>query len=76
MRLARTQSKISTILTRTSNLTIDEAARMAMVGNDLQREWEYLQDLVRTAILNDLDPENSNGDAFRAIQRERVFDAR
>lgn len=47
-----------------------------MVGNDLQREWEYLQDLVRTAILNDLDPENSNGDAFRAIQRERVFDAR
>jgi hypothetical protein len=73
VKLAKTQAKIQAILTTPTDLVLDDKTKMDRVPWALQRELEQLQDHVRTVIMNDLDPQNLNGDAHRQWQRDRVF---
>jgi hypothetical protein len=53
---------------------IDEQTLLASIPEAMQREYDRCGELINTVILNDLDPENLNGDAHRMAQRERVFE--
>jgi hypothetical protein len=44
-----------------------------MVPPQWQAEYQRVQELASTIMLNDLDPQNANGDAYRQAARERVF---
>ena len=71
MKLAKVQSKIAVILTQPSPLELDDKAKMDRVPEHLRLEFEKLQEQVKTVILNDLDPQNANSDAYRQAQAMR-----
>lgn len=52
---------------------LDQQTLISMIPKPWSAEYERCGELINTCILNDLDPENAAGDAFRDAQRERVF---
>lgn len=73
VRVSRVQAKIQAFLTTPRAVVLDQQTLIGMIPKPWSAEYERCGELINTCILNDLDPENAAGDAFRDAQRERVF---
>jgi hypothetical protein len=73
VRIAKVQAKIQAFLTTPRGVELDQQTLLGMVPQMWRQEYERLQELVNTRVLNDIDPENANGDAWRLAARERQF---
>jgi hypothetical protein len=73
VRIAKVQGKIQEFVTRPREVSLDEQTLLSMVPALWSAEYRRCEELVRTCVLNDLDPQNAAGEAFRDAQRERVF---